>query len=84
MKMAGNKTRDGIRLSKIVSAISDVYGITIRDGSNHTYVINYDGERPCPIAPSTDAKRMIVPWLYRVTGYDKSRIYQNLRKGRWN
>ena len=82
--MAGNKTRDGIRLSKIVSAVSDVHGITIRDATNHSYVINYAGQRPCPLASSTHAKRMIVPWLYQVTGYSKSRIYENLRKGRWN
>ncbi|MBD3259245.1 hypothetical protein GF371_01280 [Candidatus Woesearchaeota archaeon] len=81
--MAGNKTRDGIKLTKIVSAVSDIGGVIIRDGTNHQYVINYAGRRPCPLDTSTDAKRMIVPWLYAITGYDKNGIYQNLRKGRW-
>ncbi len=82
--MAGNKTRDGIRLTDIVRAVSGVDGISIRGGTSHQYILNYAGMRPCPLATSTDAKRMIVPWLYAITNYDRSRIYESLRNGRWS
>jgi len=80
--MAGNKTRDGHRLEKILSLAREI-GATIREGTKHPYMLNYPGLRPCPVAPSTDAKRMIIPWLAQATGYTRKEIYTALRKGSW-
>jgi len=82
--MGGNKTRDGINLSTIVRMLSQISGINIRQGTNHPYIAVYDGLRPCPIAASTDAKRMLVPWIESATGYERRQIYSSLKSGEWN
>ena len=83
-KMAGNKTIDGLKIEKIVSMISNIPGIGIKRGTNHPYLAFTDGLRPCPIASSTHARRMLVPWLSKATGYsDKNQIYHSLRSGEW-
>ena len=83
--MAGNKTRDGIKISKLVRALEGIQGVSIRDGTNHHYVARAEGSaRPCPLATSTDARKMVVPWIKEVTGYsDASQIYSSLRSGKW-
>lgn len=83
--MAGNKTRDGIKLTNIVKALTQI-GATIRQGSNHPYVAYIeDSTRPCPIASSTDARRMVVPWVKMHSSYtDAQQIYQALRNGGFN
>ena len=81
--MAGNKTRDGIRLEKILK-VARAIGATIREGTKHPYILNYEGLRPCPVATSTDAKRMVAPWLALATDYTRKEAYQALRKGSWN
>lgn len=77
------KTRDGIKLSNIVKLAYQVSDIEIRDGTKHSYILNYDGLRPCPVAESTIAKTMLVPWLKKATGYDRTTIYQSMKKGKW-
>lgn len=77
------QTRDGIRLSNILNAARGIEGVIIRDGRNHPYVLNRNGQRPCPVAESTDARRMIVPWFRQATGYNNETIYQALRRGSW-
>jgi hypothetical protein len=77
------KTRDGIKLSKILDVAREVEGVTIRDGRNHPYVLNRDGLRPCPVAESTDARKMLVPWFRQATGYETKTVYQALQKGSW-
>ena len=82
--MAGNKTTDGLPISLLVKLLNQIPGVTIRPGTNHPYVANFDGLRPCPIAASTDAKRMVVPWVAQITGYtNKTSIYESLRLGEW-
>ena len=60
-----------------------VEGVTIRDGKNHPYVLNRDGQRPCPVAGSTDARKMLVPWFRQATGYDTNKVYRAFQKGSW-
>ena len=76
------RTRDGIRLSDIVHAAEEK-GICVRPGSKHRYVLTLEYHRPCPLAESTDARRMIVPWMREALGYDNNTIYQALRDGTW-
>ena len=81
--MAGNKTRDGIRISEIVKLLNQLPGVGIRQGNNHPFIAIRDGLRPCPIAASTDAKTMLVPWIAQATGYNRQSIYSSLRNGEW-
>jgi len=81
--MVKNKTRDGIKLSSIIRALESIPEISLRPGANHKYVAIAEGYGVCPIAASTDARRMVVPWLSRVTGNDnRNSLYQSLRKGK--
>jgi hypothetical protein len=82
-KMAGNKTSDGIRLSKILKLAREI-GVEIRDGTNHPHILNYQGLRPCPIAASTHAERMVAPWIAEVTGLARKEAYKALRRGYLN
>ncbi len=75
------KTRDGIRLSDIISAVRGIEGVGIRQGTKHPYMLMYGQMRPCPVAESTDAKYMIVPWLRQILPYDNRTIYSGLRRG---
>ena len=77
------KTLDGIKLSKILRTVKELTGIEARAGTNHPHILEYAGQRPCPLAESTHAKRMLVPWLKKVTGYEPQRIYQALKQGYW-
>lgn len=77
------KTTDGIRLSTIVRMAEALPGVTVREGTKHPYVLQYAGLRPCPVAKSTDAKRMLVPWMRQITGQEGSDIYACLRSGEW-
>ena len=77
------KTIDGIKLSTIVRVVSELDVISIREGAKHPAVLMADGLRPCPVAKSSDARRMISPWLRDATGYDARDIYSALRAGRW-
>lgn len=80
--MAGNKTIDGIRLADILRTAIEA-GARIREGNSHVYILNYAGLRPCPIATSTHAERMIAPWLAQATGRTKCESYDALRRGYW-
>ncbi|MFC1801259.1 hypothetical protein ACFLZB_02255 [Nanoarchaeota archaeon] len=77
------KTQDGIKLNKIVRAVRDITGIDVRPGTNHKYVLNFNGLRPCPLDKSTHAENMVVPWLRQATGYGKKTVYGALRSGCW-
>ena len=77
------QTRDGIRLSNIINIAREIEGLTVREGRNHPYVLNLNGQRPCPVAESTDARRMLVPWFRQATGYNTNRVYQALQRGSW-
>jgi hypothetical protein len=80
--MAGNKTRDGLKISKVLKVARGL-GASVREaGGSHPYILGFSGMRPCPVASSTDARRMIVPWLQEVTGYDAQVVYSSLRRGR--
>ena len=81
--MAGKKTRDGIKLAKIVKMLEKLPGVEIRSGTKHPYVARFDGARPCPIATSTDAKKMLTPWVADVTGMEKALVYSSLKDGSW-
>ena len=82
--MSGNKTRDGINILGIVRLLGQLSGISIRQGNSHPYIAIRDGMRPCPIATSTDAKTMLVPWIAQATGYsNRQSIYSSLKSGEW-
>lgn len=80
--MAGNKTRDGLRLKDILRTAIEA-GARIREGNSHAYILNYGGLRPCPIATSTHAERMVAPWLAQATGRTKHESYEAMRRGYW-
>lgn len=75
------KTLDGIRLSAIVRMASAIPGIAVREGTKHPYMLLYAGLRPCPVAESTHARRMLVPWLRQATGYSTNDLYASLQSG---
>jgi len=77
------KTRDGIRLSTIVRMVSELAAVKIREGANHPLILSAYGLRPCPVAQSSHAERMIAPWLEKATGYSKREIYSAFRSGCW-
>jgi hypothetical protein len=77
-RMAGNKTRDGIKLSKIVKLALSL-GATVRRGRNHPFVLGYEGVRACPVATSTDARTMVAPWIAGIMGYTPHRAYELIR-----
>ena len=79
----GNKTQDGIRLADILRTAMQA-GARIRQGNSHAYILNYEGLRPCPIASSTHAERMVAPWLAQATGRTKHESYEAMRNGGWN
>lgn len=81
--MGGNKTRDGIKISQVVKMLSKLPGVEIRDGTKHLAMAMAPGQRPCPIAASTDVKRMVVPWIEQITDMSRNDIYTSLRDGEW-
>lgn len=81
--MAGHKTRDGIRLTEIVRVAMQA-GAGIREGTKHAYMLLYAGLRPCPVATSTHAERMVAPWLAQATGRSKQEAYEAMRQGYWS
>ena len=80
------KTRDGLKLNRVIKALEEIAGVSVRPGKSHPYVALRQGYAiPCPIAASTDARKMIVPWIKNALGYQNSQeIYQALRNGVWN
>tara|TARA_Y100000310_G_scaffold339688_1_gene433143 strand:+ start:1220 stop:1483 length:264 start_codon:yes stop_codon:yes gene_type:complete len=81
--MGSKKTIDGISISGIVRMLSTLSGVQIMKGRNHPFLAKRDGIRPCPIASSTHAKEMLVPWIVDITGYNPNEIYSSLKKGKW-
>jgi hypothetical protein len=80
--MAGNKTRDGLRISELLKLATQA-GARVREGNSHAYILNYGMLRPCPLATSTDAGRMLAPWLAQVTGRSRYETYEAMRRGEW-
>lgn len=80
--MTNGKTRDGISIDKVIRMVQNI-GVSIRNGTNHHYILNYENLRPCPVAQSTNAKTMLVPWLKQILEYGNKDIYQALKNGRW-
>ncbi|MAG78237.1 hypothetical protein CL616_02615 [archaeon] len=79
--MAG-KTADGLNLKRVIKSLDTIPGLYLREGTNHNLIAKMDGYRPCPIAKSTHVKRMVVPWIKEITGYNNAReIYRSLRSG---
>ena len=74
------RTRDGILLRNVRNAAEE-YGISVREGTRHPYVLNYGGLRPCPVGESTNVRTMLVPWFRLATGLDNNTIYRSLRSG---
>lgn len=77
------KTEDGINLSTIVKAASEMPMVRVREGTKHPIILQADGVQPCPVSTSSDAKRMLSSWLKQVTGYSTDRIYLALKAGTW-
>jgi hypothetical protein len=81
--MAGKKTIDGHKISDLVKLVKKIGGINIKQGSRHPFLLKTDGHRPCPLATSTHAKRMLTPWLAQVTGYQSKQVYSAIQSGQW-
>ena len=75
------KTRDGITLEKVVKAARQL-GLFVKEGSKHPYLLIHEGMVPCPVATSTDVRRMVVPWTKKATGYDSDILYSCFKKGK--
>ena len=80
--MGKNKTRDGAKISYIVRIAREI-GATLRDGTNHATILKYPGLRTCPVASSTDARRMVAPWLAQARGCSNTEAYTAIRAGSW-
>tara|TARA_Y100000310_G_C20222542_1_gene596406 strand:- start:140 stop:385 length:246 start_codon:yes stop_codon:yes gene_type:complete len=78
------RTRDGLNIRNVVRAAEQVNGITVRDGTNHVHILNHPELRPCPIAGSTNVRRMVVPWIRQIVDYSSQDIYAALRRGEWD
>ena len=78
----GKKTQDCLSLANIVKAAIQA-GIGVREGGKHPYNLEYPNMRPCPIAASTHAKRMVVPWIAQALRREREEIYTALRQGYW-
>ena len=79
--MGKKKTSDGLLINKIL-LFAESLDIDVRPGKKHPHIMNFYGMRPCPVASSTDAKKMIVPWIKEITGYNSSTVYNGLRNGK--
>lgn len=79
----GRKTRDGIRIGKVVKALDDL-GISVVEGSRHALKAVHEGIDPCVIAESTNVRQHVVPWVKKITNgtYETSQIYMALKKGK--
>jgi hypothetical protein len=80
-----SKTRDGLKLSKIISAVRTIPGLEIKSGSNHKYLLSYDGLRPCPVDTSTHIGHMVIPWMKKIEsfyGVSKADLYTGMKTGR--
>lgn len=72
------KTRDGLSIPRIIRLLQN-WDIEIRNGTNHPYIARYPNMRPCPIAESTDAERMLSPWLSQALNRPKKEVYLEMR-----
>ncbi len=73
-----------IPLDRIAKAAKKLEGMTVRPGTKHPYIMVHPSmEKSCPVAKTSDAKKMIVPWIMEATGYDHRTVYQGIRKGKW-
>ena len=81
--MPKQETRDGLKIKKVVKSLKSIDEVTFRGGKNHGIVAIAERHgKCCPIATSTHARRMIVPWVKEVTGYDNAKqIYNALKSG---
>ena len=75
------KTRDGISLEKVVKVARQL-GLSVKEGSKHPYLLIYKGMVPCPVATSTDVRRMVVPWIRKSLDYDTETLYSYFKKGK--
>ena len=80
--MGGNKTRDGLKIKAVARAVGELFShIEVRHGSDHPYVLSYQGMFPCALAASTDVKQHVAPWIARTTNgeYKSNQVYQQIR-----
>lgn len=76
--MGGKRTLDNLKFGKVFRAVEN-FGVEVRRGTKHPYILVYQGMRPCPVAATTDARTMIAPWLAEATGMTKQDAYTALR-----
>jgi len=74
------KTRDGISLEKVVK-IARQLGFLVKEGTKHPYLLVSEGMIPCPVATSTDVRRMVVPWIRKSLDYDAKTLYSYFKLG---
>jgi hypothetical protein len=78
-------TEDGIPLKNLLKLIEEIEEVSVRTGSKHPHILNSNKMPPCPVSGSTNAKKMVVPWLREATGdnYNNNDIYQAIKTGNW-
>ncbi len=57
--------------------------VSVRPGTKHPYVAVAPGMRACPLAYSTDVRKMVVPWVQELIGYKAKAVYDSFRTGKW-
>jgi hypothetical protein len=68
------KTADGRKFRRVESAWERAGG-TVRNGTKHPRMLLYTGLRPIPLAKTTDARRMIAPYLAQIVGTSNREAY---------
>jgi hypothetical protein len=68
------KTADGLKFRRVENAWENAGG-TVRDGRKHPRMLLYAGLRPIPLAKTTDARRMIAPYLAGIIGTTNMEAY---------
>ena len=81
------KTRDDLKLEKVVKFLRGVGIVPTRSGTNHVHMFtlpDVNGRlRSVPLAESTDVRKMFVPYVQRaIPAYSTQQIYDACKTGK--
>ena len=85
MKRTGarrKKTADGLGFKEI-GDLALALGGTVRQGTKHNYIIQLPTQRAVPLAESTHAQQMLMPYFRQATDYSNREILDAMRRGAW-
>ncbi len=82
--MAKNRTKDGVRISRVRKSLETIPGVQIRDGKDQRLVVSRVGyDRVCQVSPETNIRTSLVSWFRYATGTERKadEIYDLLKTG---